>query len=401
MRFIKPSIFLLTMFLLTFCVRAGQDLSKEDAIITIENAWSALVTYAPMQGSYDVVDRESSSEGKFTIDYYNRLTAFQNAGLININKDPRFENYKKGQSFSWNDWFEQSQGDVRAKVVLQPTATGISYADPEEARLLKLPLGKFTVTDIIQNEPRQIGVDDLRLIKFKYNADWNQDYLKYSVARGHQLSSNRKAIALLKWDPFSSAWQIISEDVANLDAEFSTDNVADWLAGKKVLTGTSERAETIQLLNDTTAGKSGTTAVTPVGAVSVTKANAAQLLAPFAGIWKGNGKYKGVWKTVDCTIDIAIHTNAQLVWTATYEQGKKAKENYTIVSADQKGLTATYRDSSIWKLFLTMTTNDNRQAQITILEDHWIGDNQYGQKVYGTIWSNAYPIQRVSEYPTP
>lgn len=147
--------------------------------------------------------------------------------------------------------------------------------------------------------------------------------------------------------------------------------------------------------------KSGISTATPVGAIQVTKANATQLLAPFVGIWKGKGKYKGLLKTVDCTIDIAIQTNAQLFWTATYEQGKKAMKNYTIVSADQNGLTATYRDSSIWKLLLTVTTNDTRQAQIASLEDHWIGDNQYGQKVYGTIWSNTYQIQRVQDNLTP
>lgn len=123
--------------------------------------------------------------------------------------------------------------------------------------------------------------------------------------------------------------------------------------------------------------------------------------ADLAGYWKGTGKYKGLLKTVVCDVAIVISTNAQLVWTATYEQGKKAKKNYEIVSASQNGLTATYRDSSIWKLILTVSTNDNQKAQVTELEDHWIGDNAYGQKVYGTIWSNAYQIQRLPEGATP
>jgi hypothetical protein len=50
---------------------------------------------------------------------------------------------------------------------------------------------------------------------------------------GQPLSENRKGIALLKHDPFSSKWIVVSGDVADADKDFTTANVANALAVAK------------------------------------------------------------------------------------------------------------------------------------------------------------------------
>jgi murein DD-endopeptidase MepM/ murein hydrolase activator NlpD len=221
----------------------ARELSNADATAVIEEAWNASYIYAPMMGSYNVAESSAGSDGQgfLTPSHYRYIKALSDAGLITIERDQQYENYKKGDSFSWDNFFEQSQHGLMARIILRPTELGQSFADPQERGLLRLPEGVFRITQIVQNEPRNLGVDEFAMLKFKYDADWNVHFQKYLANNGVRVDRQRKAIVLLRWDDFEGTWILVAQDVANLSDDFATDTVNNWLQGLKTELGTSNR----------------------------------------------------------------------------------------------------------------------------------------------------------------
>ncbi len=201
-------------------------LSNQLAGETIQSHLDKCRLIAPMRGNFNVVGGSFDwSKGTISPSNYNAITNLSQAGLITLAVDRDYENYKKGGSFSWDQWQQQTQGAVIAKISLSPTKTGLEFQSLGNPEWLQLPMGSFKVSDILQNEKREKGVNTYRIVMAKYNADWNPLFKKFMELSGQKAETKRKAMALLKWDMFNSTWIAIALDIADADQEFSTNNV--------------------------------------------------------------------------------------------------------------------------------------------------------------------------------
>jgi hypothetical protein len=62
-----------------------------------------------------------------------------------------------------------------------------------------------------------------------YIAKWSKEYAQFGEVRGHPMYENRKAIVLLKWNPFRSKWNVVKYDVAEQNKDFKTNYVVKEL----------------------------------------------------------------------------------------------------------------------------------------------------------------------------
>ena len=209
---------------------AGPALSDSEARSIVEDGWKNLVLtisigrFAVVSGNADTAKGTVSSNG------YNALVNWQKVGLVTVLEDQQYKDFRSGKGFSWDQWNQLTQEGVQKKIVVTATERGRQYLTASPTERLQIPQGKFTVTKIVKNEERRKGVDDYRLIMLAYDAAWSQELRAYSSASGTQLAEKRKAVILLKYDPFESKWKRIATDLANANEEFKSNNVTRALA---------------------------------------------------------------------------------------------------------------------------------------------------------------------------
>ena len=133
-----------------------------------------------------------------------------------------------------------SEEDWVARALKQPTHTRIKATPKglelgrksglsQEQNCIILPLGTFSITEVVKNEERRKGIDEYRLIMIKYQTQWSPVYEESSRERGRPVSKDRKGIYLLKYDSFASKWNLVTFDQANANEEFSTKMVENFL----------------------------------------------------------------------------------------------------------------------------------------------------------------------------
>jgi hypothetical protein len=210
---------------------AGPALSDSEAASVVEDSWKTLPLLAIPLGTFSVVSgKADTSRGTISSTGYNALVNWQRAGLVAILEDQQYEDFRSGKGFRTDQWFQLTTQGVQKKIVVTVTERGRQFFTGSPTETLQIPQGKFTVTRIVKNEERRKGVDDYRVIMLTYDAAWSQELRAYSSASGTQLAEKRKAVILLKYDPFQSKWKRITNDLANANEEFKTNNVAQALA---------------------------------------------------------------------------------------------------------------------------------------------------------------------------
>ena len=230
---------LITMFSLCTRAIAAPSMSDGEAKSLTENSlkqeagqtWDAAV---PL-GTFTVVKQGAESiqdGGTIRLEFYESILGFEKIGVVTVTKDQKYENYKKGNEFSWNQWNQQTQQGVTAKITVKPTELGWTYPNcgyNGNNTWLVFPPGEFSVTSIAKNEERKKGVDDYRLVMVAFSVDWNPLVSRHQEVMGRPHSKNRKAIVLFKWDPFTSKWVYVASDQANANEEFKTNYVTNTL----------------------------------------------------------------------------------------------------------------------------------------------------------------------------
>lgn len=216
--------FSFALLFLTGCDKAS--LSNRAAGDIIKAHFDKSRLLLPMRGAFNVVGGSFDwNHGTLSESNYRAIIALSKLGLITATVDRDYENYKKGNGFSWEQWRQQTQDNVIAKVALTPTKTGLEFASAENKDLLHLPMGTFTVTEVVRNDKKENGVNVYRIVMVKYSANWNPLFQKFLEFGGEKPQTKRKAMALLKWDSFKSQWIVIASDMANEDQNFTTDDV--------------------------------------------------------------------------------------------------------------------------------------------------------------------------------
>jgi hypothetical protein len=95
---------------------------------------------------------------------------------------------------------------------------------------LVIRIGNFRVEKIVKNEAQRKGTDEYRIVMCTFKAQWTPEWKQVSAIRGYPLSEDRKAITLFKFDPFKPEWVMVTQDLANKDAEFKTNFVSKKLS---------------------------------------------------------------------------------------------------------------------------------------------------------------------------
>ena len=214
---------LLALLFLTGCDKAS--LSNRAAGDIIKAHFDNGRLLSPMRGTFNVVGGSFDwSRGTLSESSYRAIIALSRLDLVTLTVDRDYENYKKGNGFSWEQWQQQTQGNVIAKVSLIPTKAGLELASAENKNLLQLPMGTFTITEVTRNDKREKGVNIYRIVMVKYSATWNPLFQQFMELSGEKPQAKRKAMTLLKWDSFNSQWVVVATDLANEDQNFTTDN---------------------------------------------------------------------------------------------------------------------------------------------------------------------------------
>jgi hypothetical protein len=189
-------------------------------------------------GVFNVINDTQTSLGQKadiknrTIDsqYYTYLKGWEKAGVVNIILDKQYEDFKSGKNFSWGNFLQSGTEGIQSKIVVQLTEKGERIAGDNGSYktngFVKVSEGTFTIKDVVKNEEKNDGVDECRVLMLTYNAAWTPEYLTVAQAFGTILKEQRKAMILLKYDPFAKKWEIRALDIANADGDFTTQNVS-------------------------------------------------------------------------------------------------------------------------------------------------------------------------------
>lgn len=222
-----------SFFFLYLSPLLAASLSEREARKLIEDNWNKpyVNNVVIKLGEYRVLNdsvKADINKGQLNTGEYKAYQAWEKIGVIEIDKDKYSKKLNALQNIN-----AQILGDQVAHIWIKATSKGIELGakrgQPMQDSII-FKYGTFTITDVVKFEERKKGVDEYRMIMFKYQAQWEPTYQEYGKATGRSLSKDRKAILLFKYDVFSNEWKIVSIDNANFNEEFSTKNVEKALA---------------------------------------------------------------------------------------------------------------------------------------------------------------------------
>jgi len=208
---------------------AAPGLSDAAALTIMQRIWDETATVRIALGTFSVV-RDGFANGQALNEkqFHNALI-WAKVGIITVGEVSSSQSFNRGQSFSWGQFLNQTVGGVQRQIVVSPTPLGSSLNIRHEPNRLIISQGTFRLTRVVGNELIKRGVDDFRVVRVLYDASWSQAYTNFYAISGAPLSSRRKSIILIKFDPFKDTWIWVAGDYANADSEFTTHDVADKL----------------------------------------------------------------------------------------------------------------------------------------------------------------------------
>jgi len=237
---------LVALFFSTGAYSAEPSFTDKEAKAFIEKLWSNFREIIKL-GSMTVVADESLGglgmsypENKMTQNFYKIYQAYEKLGIIKISIVKRYDPGKGG----WGDWIAYTTGGLRQKIFIEKTDLGEALAkrggfpqtfgeDKDVDVLVIRQYISVKVDEIVKNEARQKGIDNYRIIMATLNTEWTPEYKRVVEMIGRKLSEKRKVIMLIKFDPFSSTWKMVTFDVANRDEDFTTNHVSSALGEQK------------------------------------------------------------------------------------------------------------------------------------------------------------------------
>jgi len=238
---------LVALFFSTGVYSAEPSFTDREAKAFIEKLWSN-IPWIVFLGPMSVVEDRTlgvsmsltdPSDVRISESYYKTyLQTEEKIGIIKISVVKDFES----RDGDWGDHMARTLGGLKRKILVEKTDVGAALAKKEGleqtftafAGFPKLVLrtsGTVTVDKIVKNEGKQIGIDNYRVIMAGYTEEWSPEYKhRQESVTGKKLSEKRKTIMLIKFDPFSSKWKLVTFDVANRGEDFSTNYVSRALS---------------------------------------------------------------------------------------------------------------------------------------------------------------------------
>lgn len=186
----------------TLCF-AGQPLSNDQAIRTIEDYWSAAFFHLPL-GRFDVA-QDGADGGPRSISraqLQRWYLPLEQAGVIAIAEDP-----------------------IAASISVTVAAEGQKRNVSKNPEMLALSYGPQKIDKIISNEPVSKGGEDYRILRVRYNVAWDEAVASVLTVCEKPVTPQQRAVVLLKYDARAGDWKVAAEDDANADDYFCTQDV--------------------------------------------------------------------------------------------------------------------------------------------------------------------------------
>jgi hypothetical protein len=182
-------------------------------------------------GSYNVIGQPfAGGSGNLSIDQYKAIKVAERYGLVIVNEDQSFDEFRQGKGFSWGQMLDMTTAGVQRKVSILATPKGRQEAASSGPTFLTISAGKFTISDIVKDEDIRKGADKLKVLFFTYHAVWNPiEEDMWRVIYGRDRAQDRKEKLLIKFDPFNKMWPFVAADISDNNQDFTTDNVNNWL----------------------------------------------------------------------------------------------------------------------------------------------------------------------------
>jgi peptidoglycan hydrolase-like protein with peptidoglycan-binding domain len=154
---------------------------------------------------------------------YSRYKQWANVGTINIRSEGS-TSQRLQQSFSWNDWMSMANGDQERITVIPPHKANENVETLPNT--LKIRMGKFKTENVVKNEERIMGVSKYNILMGTYIVNWTPTFQNFcQVNNACTLADKGKFQVLLKFDEFTDRWNIVTWDFADINHEFTTQNV--------------------------------------------------------------------------------------------------------------------------------------------------------------------------------
>ena len=226
-------------------VAFGQSQSDADAVQTLEKTWNTRSFFNLTYGDVEITGgpagtvRDHCGDSRISESHFRVVQAAQQVGLVTIVMDQSQQQFNAGQSFSWNQLLAQTTQGVmnKARVSLTPLGLEIDRSSaPPDIRLkncLRIKTGTYKINSVVKSESHKKGVNDYRVLFLTYTANWNPQYYKIMALVGRLYERERKAIVLLKFDPFQKSWNIIASDVEDSSKPFTTNYASTALEAAK------------------------------------------------------------------------------------------------------------------------------------------------------------------------
>lgn len=210
-------------------------LSDSEAAMIMTKFFNSSFFLLPI-GEFNVIGGVRKSVGvkdnwqnrEITEDTLKGYKIWESEGIVTVKK----LEYDKG---SFKEMEDLTMG-VIMKVKITPTAKGLSLQKPMESKeaprnssLLYFPPGQISIKKIVRNEERKLGVNEYRIVMYTCHKDYWPVNKSILVKKGESISEEKKGIALFKYDAFKASWNIVSTDAADLNEEFKTSHVDDYL----------------------------------------------------------------------------------------------------------------------------------------------------------------------------
>jgi len=223
----------------------GQGRSDTEAVQAIENIWSTRNFYNVTYGYVEIVGGPAGTvtgrcgDSRISEGHFKVIQAAQQVGLVTIGMDQSQQQFNRGQSFSWDQLLAQTTQGVmnKARVSLTPLGMEIDRSSlPPDIRLqncLRISTGTYKINTVVKSESYKKGVNDYRVLFINYTVEYNPQFHKIVTLLGSTYEKNRKAIVLLRFDPFQKNWSMIAFDTANANSPFTTNHASTALEAAK------------------------------------------------------------------------------------------------------------------------------------------------------------------------
>lgn len=225
------------LFLLTVGAAAEAPALSDDAAKKgIGINWNKHVDYLVI-GEHvvvkDIPPQPCTSEN-ISLDQFGFILSAEKAGFAQISYWKQFRDYSQGKTFSRDEMLKLAADGIVGKFTVLPTkkaeAAKASLSVKGRTGCLAFKTGTYTIHRILANEPQNKKSADFRIVSLTYRVELEPMAREIAEASNIKRDAERKARVLIQYDPPRKNWNIAVFDTANANEDFTTDNVATYLA---------------------------------------------------------------------------------------------------------------------------------------------------------------------------